>query len=128
MIEVILMETFNWILPMDFPNRIVKLRKEQGFTQQSLADKISLHVSQIKRYESGVAQPTLETLVRIANALHVSLDELVFSEDEFDLDDKMKKLFMAVEQLSDNEQAIIREVIDGMIIKYEVRRLASATH
>lgn len=121
------METFNWILPMDFPNRIVKLRKEQGYTQQSLADKISIHVSQIKRYESGTAQPTLDTLVKIAKALHVSLDELVFSEDEFNLDDKMKKLFMAVEQLNDDEQAIIREVIDGMIVKYEVKRLANAS-
>ena len=118
------METINWILPMDFPNRIVKLRKEQGFTQQSLADKVTLHVSQIKRYESGVAQPTLETLVRIAKALHVSLDELVFDEHEFDLDDKMKKLFLAVEQLGEKEQALIREMIDGMIVKYEVRRLA----
>jgi len=120
------MGTFNWILPMDFPNRIVKLRKEQGFTQQSLADTVTLHVSQIKRYESGVAQPTLETLVRIAKALHVSLDELVFDEHEFDLDDKMKKLFLAVEQLGETEQALIREMIDGMIVKYEVRRLARA--
>jgi len=121
------MEFLNWILPMDFPNRIVKLRKEQGFTQQSLADKISLHVSQIKRYEAGVAQPTLETLVRIADALHVSLDELVFDKKEIDLDDKMKKLFLAVGQLKDEEQAIVREMIDGMVVKYEVRRLSRAT-
>ena len=120
------MESLNWILPMDFPKRIVKLRKEQGFTQQSLADRISLHVSQIKRYEAGTAQPTLETLVRIADALHVSLDELVFDHKEIDLDDKMKKLFLAVEQLEDDEQAVVREMIDGMVVKYEVRRLASA--
>ena len=118
------MDIYNWMLPMDFPKRIVKLRKEQGFTQQSLADKISLHVSQIKRYESGVAQPTLETLVRIAKALRVSLDELVFDKNDFDLDDKLKQLFLAVEQLKEDEQTIIREMIDGMIIKYEVRRLA----
>ena len=57
-------------------------------------------------------------------ALHVSLDELVFDEHEFDLDGKMKKLFLAVEQLGEKEQALIREMINGMIIKYEVRRMA----
>ncbi len=121
------METLKWFIPMDFPKRLVELRKKRGYTQQATADKVSLHVSQIKRYEAGAAQPTLETLVRLANALRVSLDELVFSENELDLDEKMKKLFIAVEQLKESEQAIIREVIDGMIVKYEVKRLASTS-
>ena len=111
---------------MDFSNRLVKLRKLRGFTQQAIADKIALHVNQIKRYEAGTAQPTLETLVRLAKALRVSLDELVFDEAESQPSAQMKRLVDSVERLSEDEQSIIRELIDGMIIKYEVKRLSEA--
>jgi len=36
--------------------------------------------------------------------------------------DKMKLLFEAVGRLSDEEQAVIRELLEGMIVKYEARR------
>lgn len=38
----------------------------------------------------------------------------------------MKLLFEAVERLSDDEQAIIRELLEGMIVKHEARRWTSA--
>lgn len=116
-----------WLLPMDFPKRLVELRKKRGYTQQAIADKITLHVTQIKRYEAGTAQPTLDTLVRLAKALRVSLDELVFNESQTAPRAQMKRLFDSVEQLSEDEQTIIRELIDGMIVKYEVKRLAAAS-
>ena len=81
-------------------------------------------MNQIKRYEAGTAQPTLDTLVRLAKALRVSLDELVFDESESQPSTQMKRLIDSVEQLSEDEQSIIRELIDGMIVKYEVRRLS----
>ena len=37
-------------------------------------------------------------------------------------DEKMKLLFEAVERLEDSEQNIIRELFEGMIVKYEVTR------
>ena len=115
-----------WFLPMDFSNRLVKFRKLRGYTQQAIADNIALHVNQIKRYEAGTAQPTLETLVRLAKALRLSLDELVFDESESQPSAQMKRLVDSVERLSEGEQSIIRELIDGMIIKYEVKRLSEA--
>ena len=41
---------------MHFPKQLVTLRKTQGYTQQSLADAVGMHVNQIKKYESGTAQ------------------------------------------------------------------------
>jgi len=73
--------TVIWLLPMEFVKRLTALRKQRGFTQQTLADDIEFHVNQIKRYEAGTAQPILETLVRLAQALHTTLDDLVFGED-----------------------------------------------
>jgi hypothetical protein len=61
-------------------------------------------------------------LIKLAKALHVSLDELVFEERERGPSDNMRLLFEAVERLSSDEQAIIRELLEGMIVKYEARR------
>jgi ribosome-binding protein aMBF1 (putative translation factor) len=47
-----------------------------------LADKLGIHVSQLKRYEAGTSQPTLDVLRKIALSLHVSSDVLLFDEGE----------------------------------------------
>ncbi len=71
----------RWSLPMDFLARLIQLRREQNLTRQALADAVSIHVNQIRRYEAGSAQPTLETLTKLAKALRVSLGSLVFGDD-----------------------------------------------
>jgi transcriptional regulator with XRE-family HTH domain len=88
---------------------------------------LHLHVNQFKRYEAGSAQPTLEGLIKLAQALHISLDELVFNEGDRGPSDKMQLLFEAVERLTDEEQSIIRELLEGMIVKYEARRWTRAS-
>ncbi|MGS2724955.1 helix-turn-helix domain-containing protein [Porticoccus sp. GXU_MW_L64] len=116
-----------WTLPMHFPSRLIQARKSQGLTQQGLADAAELHVNQVKRYEAGSAQPTLEGLIKLAQALHVSLDELVFEEGERGPGEKLKLLFEAADRLGDPEQDIIREVLEGLILKYEARRWTKAS-
>ncbi len=114
--------SITWLLPMNFPTRLIQYRKMLGLTQQGLADAAEIHVTQIKRYESGSAQPTLEALVKLARTLHVTIDELVFEENERGPSNKTKLLFEAIEQLSEKEQAVIQELLEGMILKYEARR------
>ncbi len=119
----------KWLLPMNFPARLIKIRKSQGLTQQGLADAAQLHVNQVKRYESGSAQPTLEGLIKLAKALHINLDELVFEEGERGPSgNKMQLLFEAVERLTSEEQSIIQELLEGMIVKYEARRWTSVAN
>jgi len=111
-----------WSVPMNFPTRLAPLRKNQGYSQQRLADAVGMHINQIKRYETDAAQPTLEALVKLAKALHVSLDTLVFEEDERGPGDDLRLQFEAVSQLLEDEQAVVREVLEGLIIKYQTRR------
>jgi transcriptional regulator with XRE-family HTH domain len=115
-----------WIVSMNFPARLARLRKDQGYSQQRLAEAVGLHVNQVKRYETGSAQPTLEALVKLAKALHVSLDTLVFDEDERGPSDAFRLQFEAVNQLPESEQAVVKEVLDSLIIKYQTRRWDTA--
>lgn len=117
---------FTWSISMNFPARLVALRKQQGLSQQRLADAVDLHVNQVRRYEAGTAQPTLDTLVSLARALHVSLEGLVFDEDERGPSDDLRLQFEAVSQLPQSEQAVVKEVLESLIIKYQTRRWDTA--
>lgn len=109
---------------MHFPARLIQIRKAAGLTQQTLAEAAELHVNQIRRYEAGSAQPTLEALIRLAKALHVSLDGLVFDEGERGPDDEFRLRFEALSQLDAQERAVVKELLDGMLLKHQAKRLA----
>ena len=117
--------SIKWLLPMDFPNRLSELRKLRNLTQQGIADKIELHVNQIKRYEAGTALPTLDTLVRLAKALHVTLDELVFNEQERSPSDDFRVQFEALSQFNDKDKVIAKELLDILILKNTASQLAA---
>ncbi|EBW6362404.1 XRE family transcriptional regulator [Salmonella enterica subsp. enterica serovar Oranienburg] len=108
---------------MNFPARLIQLRKTADLTQQELADMATIHVNQIRRYEAGSAQPTLEALIRLARVLHVSLDGLVFEENERGPSDDLALQFEAVSGMPDDERKIIKALLDGMILKYQAKQI-----
>ena len=57
--------------------RIRRLRKAQGLTQQTLAELSEQEPSNISHIERGATKLSLPTIVNIANALGVSVDELL---------------------------------------------------
>ena len=57
--------------------RIRKYRKAAHLTQSNLAEIVECSDGHISQIERAVGIPSLETVVRIANALQVSLDQLV---------------------------------------------------
>lgn len=112
------------LMLMHFPTAI---REDNGFTQQQMADKLGIHVSQYKRYEAGTSQPTLEVFRKIVLALNTSADTLLFESDERGPGDAGLKLqFEAMSQLDPKERAVIMELIDGMLLKHDAKRWMQA--
>ena len=86
---------------MSFSERLVALRKQRGLSQRALAESVGVHLTQVQRYEAGSGQPTLDVVRRLAIALSVSADMLVFDPQERGpQDDDLKLIFEAVEQFS----------------------------
>ena len=107
---------------MNFAHRLAATRKQRGLTQQALADAIGIHLSQVRRYEAGTSQPTLDVLKRIAVTLSVTIDALAFDEDERGPDDELRLHLEAASRLDPDEQAVVRSVIEGLALKHEARR------
>lgn len=57
--------------------RIRRLRKAQGLTQQTLAEISNQEPSNISHIERGATKLSLPTIVNIANALGVTVDDLL---------------------------------------------------
>ncbi|NOY15820.1 MAG: helix-turn-helix transcriptional regulator [Gammaproteobacteria bacterium] len=110
---------------MHFPKRLLRVRKAQGYTQQSLADAVGMHVNQIKKYEAGTAQPTLSALIKLAKTLHISLDALVFDEGERGPDEDLRLQFEAVSHMPLEDKKVIKALLDGMIIKHQTKQMVS---
>ncbi|RIV26718.1 XRE family transcriptional regulator [Alicyclobacillaceae bacterium I2511] len=65
-----------------FSERLVVLRKSHSMTQKQLGEAIGAHERGIRFYEAGTKQPTLDSLVKLANYFNVSLDYLVGRSDD----------------------------------------------
>ena len=117
------MDTVLFLLSPMFRTHLAQLRKAQNLTQQGLADAIGMHVNQVKRYEAGTAQPNLDALIRLAKVLHVSLDDLVFDENERGPSEDLALQFEAVSHMPDEERRIIKALLEGMIVKYQTRQI-----
>jgi transcriptional regulator with XRE-family HTH domain len=108
---------------MSIAARLIGLRKDKAMTQQEMADAIGLHVNQVRRYETGSAQPSLEALKKIAVAMSVTIDSLVFADNERGPDEELKLQFEAVSRMSLEDRRAIKALLDGMIIKHQTRQM-----
>lgn len=118
-------QTTEWFI-MEFSERLAALRKERGLTQKVLANQVRVHITQIQRYENGSIQPTLDVLRRLAVALSVSADLLVFDKDERGPDEDLKLEFEALNQFDAEEKAIAKKVLQGLIIQHQAKRWTNA--
>jgi transcriptional regulator with XRE-family HTH domain len=110
---------------MIFQERLATLRKERKLTQQALADAVGVHISQIRRYEAGETQPALDVIRKLAVALSVSADVLVFDKDERGPDDDFRMRFEALSQFTPAEKMVAKEILDSLILKHTANRLST---
>ncbi len=109
----------------DFPKRLAALRKERGLSQQALADKIGMHVIQIRRYEAGKSQPTLDVIRNLAIALGVTADTLIFENHERSPDEDLRLQFEMLTQFSSDEKKVAKAVLEGLILKHAAKKWGS---
>ncbi len=64
----------------------------------------------------------LTPFLKLAKALHVSLDELVFDEDERGPGDTLRLQFEALQQFDDEERQTAQAVLEGLILKHQAKQ------
>jgi len=56
--------------------KLYKLRTENNMTQESLAEKLEVSRQSVQKWESGIACPTIDNIICLADIFHVSMDYL----------------------------------------------------
>lgn len=62
---------------MTFGEKLFKLRKEKGLSQEALAEKLNTSRQAVSKWENGQGYPETEKLLMIGNIFEVSLDYLL---------------------------------------------------
>ena len=70
---------------MEFNEKLQKLRTNENLTQEELAEKLYVSRAAISKWESGRRYPSIDSLKAIAEYFHVTIDELIGSEEIVDL-------------------------------------------
>ena len=61
---------------LNFGNNLQELRKARGLSTRDFADAANISHSSVGRLEAGLTNPTLTTLIKLADALKVDMNTL----------------------------------------------------
>ena len=92
-------------------NRIREIRKAKCLTQAELAEKSGVEPSNISHIERAATKLSLPTLINIANALGVTLDEIVYGNLIKSAHISVKIIDNILADCTDEELKSIAEVI-----------------
>ena len=70
---------------MEFGEKIQKLRNQNKWTQEQLAEKLYLSRTAVSKWESGKGYPNIDSLKDIAKLFNKTIDELLSSEEIIDI-------------------------------------------
>lgn len=113
-------------MEINIGKKINRLRKEKGLSQSQLAQKAGLTQRQIGYYEQEAPEGLLKNLSAIADALGVSLVELLSDEKPSELqkifenvDARTIRKIKLILTLPKKELHIVYAIVDGLIAKIE---------
>jgi transcriptional regulator with XRE-family HTH domain len=114
--------------PMALGERLRQLRKEAGWSQAELGEKIGTDSQRVSRYETGKITPSLDAIIRIAQALNVSIDHLLIDDiprrplhaAEHNLGDRLT----ALSELSEDDLGSLLHMLDALVAKNRLKTLA----
>jgi transcriptional regulator with XRE-family HTH domain len=99
--------------------RIARLRKQRGYSQVELAERIGILQALVSDYETGKLRLTAEMAVRFALALEVSTDELLRPKSAKPLAKKASRKVLrrleSIESLPSHQQQTVLKTIDTML-------------
>ena len=96
-------------------NNLLKLRKEKGFTREELAEKSNLSANYIYGLENGSYLPGCIALIDLANALNVTVTQLLDKYINNKKNSFLEKISIESEKLSDRDMNLILNIIEFCI-------------
>jgi len=84
---------------MKLPEKIIKYRKANGWSQEDFAEKLNVSRQAISRWENGTALPDAQNILQISKLFHVTTDYLL--NDAYDSDTDIPAVQTAAKETED---------------------------
>ena len=110
-----------------FGQRLRSIRQDRKLSLAELGELSQTNLNQISRYERGAVVPTIDIVFRLADALGVSVGELVDSGQPT-VKPESREIFQRlteVEQLPPEERETVKKLMDAFLTSHRVKEIAS---
>ena len=98
---------------MKFNEKLIKLRKASGLSQEELGNKLNVARQTVSKWELGETTPEMDKLEELSDLFEISIDELVKDIDVQDVreksftDEKVNSIYLDVE----NGKAKVKKLV-----------------
>lgn len=97
--------------------RIKKLRSERNYSRVEFAKRTNISYKFLGEIETGKKGFSADTLVKMAQELNVSCDDIVFGDMERDKNENTEKLISRIKKMNEEQRktlAIMMQAIENM--------------
>ncbi len=111
-----------------FGRRLAELRRAKGLSQQKLAERLATSRKTVDYYERRAANPSLEVISRVADALGVSPADIIgdaaptLPRSRPGPTGRMRQVFEEASRLPRRQQEKIAEFVRAFVAQYEQNR------
>lgn len=114
---------------MDIAEQIKKVRKEKGFSQLEVADKLSMNRVQYNRIETGKSDPTMNILQRIAAVLEIDVVQFFEAKNNdteiHTINEPLLQKVKLLDELDETQKNSICNMIDTAIANKRMKQALS---
>lgn len=89
----------------DYGLRMKELREKKGLTQKQACKLLGVSISSLSTYERNVREPSIETLVRMANLYNTTIDYITYRENVARI---------SLKNFSPSQQQTIKNIISAL--------------
>lgn len=114
----------------NFSEKLKKLRRDKGWSQDEFGEKIGIHGRHVGKYETSKALPNADTLLKIADVFEVSIDYLLRDEDDFYLastkkfpDQRLLTQLALINSLPQEDKNVIASLIDAFVKRQQIQQV-----
>ena len=116
---------FDNLSGMTLGKKISYLRKQRGWTQQELADKISVHGRHVTRLEHDKMKPSPATLAQLSQVFQVEPDVLADAITKSADNPQLQSAVQMVYQLDPDDQSMVVRFVQALFAKKRMEQALS---
>lgn len=106
---------------INFTRNFVTLRKSNNLTQEKMAEKLGVSRQTVTNWERGRNSPDVNMIDSICNEFNISIDELLYGENNSDSRDSEEKLDVILQELEVIKAKMNTQNLYDVYISYKRR-------